>query len=174
MEDDQENFDEPEFISKSQKKREAEAAQSLGERLVTLNESQLKQLDLPETLYDAVKEAQSIHAYGGKKRQLQFIGKLMRDENLDTEGINRLFARIDGAALENKQAFKAIEQWRDKLVEQGDEAVSLLLDKYPQTDAQQIRQLVRNANNKKNEKLAQKSKKALFQTVKQIIENHND
>lgn len=156
--------------SRTQKKHEAEAAQAIGERLVDLTDSQLKQLDLPEQLFDSIKLAQSIDAHGGKKRQLQFIGKLMRDENLNMEAINNLLARLDGDAAQQIKAFKAIEQWRDKLVAEGDAALGTLLETYPDADVQQLRQYIRNANNKKNEKLATKSKKTIFQYIKQLAD----
>ncbi|HFD33035.1 MAG TPA: DUF615 domain-containing protein [Gammaproteobacteria bacterium] len=174
MDNTQPEHDEPEIKSRTQKKREAEALQAIGERLVGLSDKQLKQLNLPETLFDSIKQAQSIHAHGGKKRQLQYIGKLMRDENLDMDSITHLLAQIDTQASAENQAFKAIEQWRDRLVEEGNQAVSLLLEQYPQADVQQIRQLVRNANNKKNEKLAKKSKKAIFQLIKQLMTDNQE
>ncbi|MDA8416102.1 MAG: DUF615 domain-containing protein [Betaproteobacteria bacterium] len=64
--------------SKSQRKRDMTALQNLGESLLGLNRHQLDQLDLPESLYDAIQEAKSITAHGARRRQLQFIGKLMR------------------------------------------------------------------------------------------------
>ena len=171
MEEEHEDFNEPHIKSRTEKKHEAEALQVVGERLVELTNLQLKQLDLPETLYDSIKLAQKIDAHGGKKRQLQFIGKLMRDEFLDIEAINLLFSRIDRAATAETKAFKAIEEWREKLVGGGKDGMSLFLESFPQADIQQLRQLVRNSTNTKNEKLAKKSKKALFQFVKQLIED---
>jgi len=170
--DREEEFDEFQEKSRTQKKHEAEAAQVIGERLVGLMDSKLIQLDLPEILFDAIKKAQTINAHGGKKRQLQFIGKLMRDENLDMNAINNLLVRIDGNAALQTKAFKEIEEWRDKLISGGNDAVNLLLESYPMADAQQIRQLVRNASSKKNEALAKKSKKTIFQVVKELIEEN--
>ena len=176
MEEEHEDFDkdlgdEPELKSRTEKKYEAEALQVVGERLVELRDTHLKQLELPETLYDSIKLAQKIDAHGGKKRQLQFIGKLMRDELLDMDAINLLLSRIDSAASAENKTFKALEQWRDKLVEGGKDEMSLFLESFPQADMQQLRQLIRNSSNKKNEKLAKKSKKTLFQFIKQLSEN---
>lgn len=168
MEEDHEEFDEPHIKSRTEKKHEAEALQVIGERLVGLTDSQLIKLDLPETLFDSIKLAQGIHSHGGKKRQLQYIGKLMRDDLLDMDSINLFLSRMDKVASEETKAFKAIEQWRDKLIDGGNDAVNQFLASFPDADIQQIRQLVRNANNKKNEKLAKKSRKAIFQFVKQL------
>jgi len=174
MEEDQAQFEDSLEKSRTQKKLEAEAAQVIGERLVGLSVAQLNQLDLPETLSDSIKLAQSIQSHGGKKRQLQFIGKLMRDENLDMAAIKLLLSRLDGAASAETKAFKAIEQWREKLIGGGNDVVSLFLESFPQADTQQLRQLIRNANNKKNEKLVTKSKKAIFQYIKQLSQTDQD
>ena len=167
MEEDHDQFDEQLEKSRTQKKHDAESVQAIGERLVGLTDFQLNQLDLPETLYDAIKLAQTINSHGGKKRQLQFIGKLMRDEFLDMDAIHLLLSRIDGVASAETKAFKELEHWRDKLIDGGNAAVSELFESHPDADIQQVRQWVRNANNKKNEKLAKKSNKALFQLIKQ-------
>ncbi len=172
MEENNEEFEEDQLVEKSrtEKKHEAEALQVLGERLIGLTNSQLNQLDLPESLFDAIKLAQTIKSHGGKKRQIQFIGKLMRDELLDVGAMNLLFSRVDGVASAESKAFKAIEQWRDKLVDGGNDSISLFLESFPNADIQQLRQLARNASNKKNEKLAKKSKKVLFQFIKQLTD----
>lgn len=64
--------------SKSQRKRDMTALQNLGESLLGLNRHQLEQLSLPDTLLEAILDAKSITAHGARRRQLQFIGKLMR------------------------------------------------------------------------------------------------
>jgi len=157
------------LISRTQKKIEAEAAQSLGERLLDISDKQLKSLNLEESLFDAVQTAKNIKAYGGRKRQLQYIGKLMR--NVDTSAIVEFFDQLDNNNIQLNAKFRNMENWRDRLVAGGNDAIQAFLDEYPLSDAQQLRQLVRNANNKKNEKLTLKSKRAIFQFVKDVITN---
>jgi len=164
MSDDQ--FDHELEKSRSQQKREAEAVQDLGERLLTLNDKQLKKLQLDENLLEAVLLAKEIKAYGGKKRQLQYIGKLMR--SLDVSTIDQYFEQVDNQHNLQNAKFRALENWRDKLVEQGVSVVSELEQEFPGLDSQKLRQLVRNATNKKNEKLALKSKRAIFQYLKEL------
>ncbi len=159
-----------EVKSRTRKKQEAEAAQAIGERLVTLTQKQLNQLDLPELLTDSIIQAKTIHAHGGKKRQLQFIGKLMRDEKLDMTAINQLLERLDGDTASQTAAFKKIELWRDKLLAGSNDVISEFLHEYQNVDAQLLRQTIRNSNQSKNEKLAKKSKKLIFQFIKQSIE----
>ena len=75
--------------SKSQRKREATALQALGEQLVKLTAAQLNRITLPDDLLAAVRQAQSISQRGGRKRQLQYIGKLMRQlDETDIEAIS--------------------------------------------------------------------------------------
>ena len=169
MSDDTENDD---SISRTQKKHEAEAVQALGERLIELSTKQLKALNLPENLFDAVQSAKTITAHGGRKRQLQYIGKLMR--HIEIDSIVSYFEALDSTHYANNFKFKNMEDWRDRLIEEGNDAVQAFLEKYPATDIQQLRQLVRNATNKKNEKLALKSKRAIFQFIKEIISNDSE
>ena len=166
MSDDLENED---LVSRTQKKHEAEAAQELGERLLEISNKQLKALNLPESLYDAVQEAKNIKAFGGRKRQLQYIGKLMR--NIELGNIIEFFEQLDHKNYAQNTKFKNMEDWRDRLINEGNDAVQVFQAEYPEVDIQQLRQLIRNANNKKNEKLALKSKRAIFQFVKDIITN---
>jgi len=170
MSDDQ--FDQEFEISRTQKKREAEAAQKLGERLILLNEKQLKELNLDESLLDAVHLAREIKAHGGKKRQLQYIGKLMR--HTDIEPIEEYFEQLDSRHNIETAKFKSLENLRDKLVEQGVSMIDEVGKEFPNVDHQKLRQLVRNAANKKNEKLALKSKRAFFQYLKELATSDLD
>ena len=118
--------DEPEYDgpSKSARKRAAHAAQDLGEELIRMRDSDLETLDLPETLVDAIREARRITSRGGGARQRQYIGKLMRD--IDLEPIRAFIAsrsKID--ALETEK-FKRVEAWRERLVSEGARALEEL------------------------------------------------
>ncbi len=91
----------PEGPSKSARKREAEALQTLGERLVGLPEAQLRQVPLPEDLAGAIAECRRISAHGGRYRQMQYIGKLMR--RIDPQPILDVLARFDSTSAESKR-----------------------------------------------------------------------
>lgn len=82
--------------SKSQRKREMHELQALGERLVALPEARLRAMPLPPELLDAVLEARAISARGGRKRQLQYIGRLMRE--VDAEPIRAALAAVPTSA----------------------------------------------------------------------------
>jgi ribosome-associated protein len=119
-------FDGP---SKSVLKREAHRAQALGEQLIALKDADLKALELPEPLYDAIVAARSIGSRGGGARQRQYIGKLMRDIDL-TRVREALGAKVAKAALE-AQRFQRVENWRTRLIEGGPAALTALREAYP-------------------------------------------
>jgi ribosome-associated protein len=134
--------DEP---SRTDLKRESTELQALGENLLTLRPDLLNGLGLSEKLLDAVAEAKRITNFEGKRRQMQFIGKLMRLLDPDTHNAIRaaLVEQHSGSARETLVLHQA-ETWRDKLVAQ-DDAVGEWLQLAPGTDSQQLRALVRQA-----------------------------
>ncbi|GAB2469660.1 ribosome biogenesis factor YjgA [Comamonas humi] len=131
--------------SKTDLKREMDALQDLGKDLLTLRADLFNRLQLPDKLQDALAEAKRITNFEGKRRQMQFIGKLMRKlEDAQVEAIQAaLDEQRDGSAAE-KVLLHMAEQWRDRMIV-GDEAVSLWINEFPQTDIQQLRALVRQA-----------------------------
>lgn len=126
--------------SKSARKRAAQDAQKLGERLVELKDADLLKLDLPERLVDAIRAARSIRSHGALARQRQLIGKLMRD--IDPAPIlDMLGARGRIAALEAER-FKRVEAWRDRLLREGEAALADLEQWRPEADLDAIRRLL--------------------------------
>ena len=85
--------DAPITPSKSQRKRDAQALQALGGQLVALSAAQLARLELPEALHEAVLAAQRMHAHGARTRQMQYIGKLMRQ--LEPSVLSRVRAALE-------------------------------------------------------------------------------
>jgi ribosome-associated protein len=158
--------------SKTQLKAEADEKQALGEALLTLRADLMARLDLPDKLLEAIKEAKKITNFEGRRRQMQFIGKLMRPLDADPirEAINE---QLNGSAQLTLQLHLA-EQWRDKLV-LDDEALSAWLTEYPATDAQQLRAMIRQARkdfkpDKPGEAPRQgKSYREVFQLVKETM-----
>lgn len=134
--------DEP---SKTDLKRESAELQALGEDLLTLRADLMARLDLSDKLLEALDQARRITNFEGKRRQMQFIGKLMRQ--LEPEAIAAVRAALDeqrqGSARDTLALHQA-EQWRDRLIAQ-EEAVSDWIQAFPGTDSQQLRALVRQA-----------------------------
>jgi ribosome-associated protein len=121
---DADEFTDEEPPSKSARKREAHAAQDLGEELVAMRDSDLVALDLPERVMDAIREARRLTSRGGLARQRQYIGKLMR--GLDLEPIRAAMAARDERHAMESQRFKRLEQWRERLIAEGGPALEEL------------------------------------------------
>jgi len=134
--------------SKTDLKRESEALQQLGQELLNLRAGLLNPLELPDRLLEALKEYKRITNFEGGRRQMQYIGKLMRQ--LDEEDVAAIRAALqvqrEGSASEIALLHQA-EHWRDRLLDAGrhDAALSEWLLQYPDTDIQQLRALVRQA-----------------------------
>lgn len=157
--------------SKSQLKREMHALQELGEQLVALPADQFKKIQLADELQEAILDARRIHQHGARKRQLQYIGKLMR--NLDAEPIQQQLATLQGQSHQAAQALHRIERWRDELLQEGDAALAKLLAQYPQADRQYLRQLLRNAKKEYLENKPPKSARSLFRYLRELVNGEN-
>jgi ribosome-associated protein len=131
--------------SRTELKRESTELQKLGEQLITLRKGLFDRLALPEKLVDALAEADRITNFEGKRRQMQYVGKLMR--GLDDEQLAAVRAALEeqraGSASESLSLHEA-ERWRDDLIER-DEAFGEWVIKFPESDAQQLRALIRQA-----------------------------
>ncbi len=160
--------------SKTQLKAEADEKQALGEALLTLRADLMARLDLPEKLLDAIKDCKKITNFEGRRRQMQFIGKLMRP--LDPEPIREAInEQLNGSAQQTLSLHLA-EQWRDRLIAE-DEAMGEWQSQYPDTDSQQLRALIRQARKdavpEKPGEAARhgKSYREIFQLVKEKMTN---
>ena len=128
--------------SKSQRKRDMTALQDLGAELVTLSKERLAKIDMPERLREALLEAQRITRHEAKRRQMQYIGKIMRD--VDAAPLRAAMDEINGMSKAATIRQHQLERLRARLME--DEAVfSEVARDYPGADMQHLRQLRRNA-----------------------------
>jgi ribosome-associated protein len=160
---------EPEKPSKSQRKEEMIALQKIGESLTKLTEEQLSKIDLPDNLLTAIKHSKSLTSHEAKRRQLQYIGKIMRQ--IDPESIKLTLKRMQLVHEKNTALFHQLEKWRPKLLAHGDEALNSFLHDHPEGDRQQLRQLIRKANQDiKNEKNTG-AEKILFKYLRTLLEN---
>ncbi len=156
-------------------KKESDALQKLGEDLLTLRAELLTKLDLPDKLVDGVAEAKRITNFEGKRRQMQFIGKLMR--KLDPAKWDEIRASLEEQHMPSVQETMVLhqaEQWRDRLIA-DDDAVGQWLNLSPDTDSQQLRALVRQARkDAKPEKPGEavrhgRSYREIFQLVREAL-----
>ena len=162
-----EDYDqEDDFVSKSQLKREMEAVQAIGERLITLKPEQLQKLDLPDTLRDAVELAKRITSHGALRRQKQYIGKLMR--NIEIEPIEAKFAEWERGNRAQTAKLHQLERWRERLLA-DDKALGELIEAYPQADVQHLRTLMRNAKKEQAANKPPKSSRELFKVLRDLM-----
>lgn len=152
-------------LSKSQRKRDALALQSLAESLTRLPDSQLEGIPLPEDVREAVLGARSLDR-GAYRRQIRYLGRLLRA--CDATPIKSAVDACVSASHEDKARQKRLERWRERLLEEGDAAVAALLDEYPRADAQQLRQLLRNARKERAEGRAPRSFRELFRLLRAL------
>lgn len=154
-------------ISKTKLKAEADAAQQLGKKLVELPKDKLVKLDLSEKLFEAVLDAKRITANGGLRRQMQYLGRLMRE--VDTTPITEQLDRWEGKNNEENARFHGLERWRERLLTDAD-AVSAFVEAYPSTDVQRMRTLIRNAQKEHLANKPPKSSRELFKMLRDITE----
>ena len=163
-EDTEEELDLP--PSKTKIKKQMHDLQDIGEQLVALNKDQLKEVDIPETLRDAILEAKRITKFGALKRQMQYIGRLMRD--VDAAPIIAKLEVWGGTSRQHIGYLHQMERWRDRLLE-NDAALTELLAAHPEVDAQRLRALIRNAHKEKDLSKPPKSYREIFQVLREML-----
>lgn len=155
-------------VSKTRRKKAVHALQALGEELVALSDEQLARMELPEPLRDAVIEARRITRFEAKRRQLQYIGKLMRRVEAEPirAALDATLARSRGEAAVHRR----IEAWRERLLADAG-AVGELLVEYPGADGRRLRALTRTALRERAEGRPPRAFRALYQALRALIES---
>lgn len=164
---DEKNQDE-ELISKSQRKRDANAAQQLGKDILGLSPDAQNSIELPENLSKALDDARRIKKNSALKRQLQYIGKLMR--HIDLEPIREQYLKLTNHYDKDIKALHHLEKWRDRLLAEGDKALEELINEAPNTDRQHLRQLIRQSAKETKLKKPPKSAREIFKYLKTLFE----
>jgi len=154
-------------VSRTQLKLEAKKLQSLGLKLCDLSIAKLKALDLPPNLFEAILAMQKISSNGAKRRQSQYIGKLMR--NFDATELNAIMTFWDQQELKEKQHFHNAELWRKKLVEEPG-SVDDFLTKFATEEKLILLNTIKEAVEEKNKDKPPKYNRELFKLIKKIIE----
>jgi len=153
-----------EIPSKTRKKQEMHQLQALGAALVALPEVSLASIALPDVLAQAITEARRITSREGKRRQLQYIGRLMRD--LDPEPIRAGLDRIEGRSAAESARHRRLEQLRSRLLE-DDEALTEFARENPAADLQVLRALIRNARREQKEGRPPRAFRELFRVLRE-------
>ena len=153
--------------SKTKLKAEADAQQALGVRLSELTKDKLVKLNLPEAVYTAVIETKKITANGAIRRHRQYLGRLMRE--IDTAPIVEQLSRWDGKHTAENAYFHGLERWRDRLITEPN-ALSEFVAKYPTSEIQLLRTLIRNAQKELAANKPPKSSREIFKLIREITE----
>ncbi|QKI89166.1 ribosome biogenesis factor YjgA [Thiomicrorhabdus xiamenensis] len=162
------DWEQEEFDSRTQIKEAALAVTELGEQLLQMSPATLSKLNLPGDLREALDTMSRITKGNAIKRQKSYIGKLLRqNEPLIVE----IKALLDEEEIKRKQQnahFHKLEQWRDRLVEEGDEALGELMQQYPQVDRQHLRQAIRNAQKEQEQGKPPKAAREIFKYLRSL------
>ena len=139
--------------------------QALGVALAELSESQLREMRLGEDLLEAVLEAKRIRSHEAKRRQMQYIGRLMRE--VDPAPIRSRLAELEGSSAQATARHRRLESWRERLL--GDDAaLTAFAAEHPGTDLQALRTLIRNAKKEQKEGKPPRAYRELFRVLKEI------
>ncbi len=162
-----ENVTDDAATSRTQRKRAALDLQNMGKRLVELGAGDLATVPMPPELQEAIALWQRIHSHEARRRQLQFIGKLMR--RIDLEPIEAALDRIDGSSAQARYAFHQLESWRDRLIEE-DAALTEYLDAHPYADRQALRHQIARVRKAADEEQRRVQARALFRLLRSFEE----
>jgi ribosome-associated protein len=152
-----------EILSKTKRKQEMHALQALGAALVELPETRIASLDIADRLKAAVLEAKRMRSHEARRRQMQYIGKLMRDT--DPEPIRALIDALDGGSARAAALHRRLEAWRERLLA-DDDALTEFAAAHPAADLQALRTLLRNARKEAKEGKPPRAYRDLFRFIK--------
>jgi ribosome-associated protein len=154
-----------EIVSKTKRKREMHELQALGVALVALPQAQLDELSLDANLRQAVLEAKRISAHEGRRRQMQYIGKLMRD--VDPAPIRAKLDQVTGGSAQANARHKRLEALRERLMA-DDGALTAFAADHPSADLQALRALIRNSRREQKEGKPPRAYRELFRLLKSL------
>lgn len=164
--------DEIEYISKSQMKKEVNDITRLGIELTELADSQIKNIEMSDTLFNAIMEYKRISKHSALKRQRLYIGKLIRKE--DWESIQEHLRKLKEPLEQHNARFKAMENWRDRMIAEGDKAVNDFIGEYHEGDRQKLRQMAKNAMKEKDAEKTPAHARKLFKYIREVVDNSED
>jgi len=154
--------------SKSQLKREKQALQDLGKRIAELPKGHYVRIPMSDGMQDAMALYKRLKSNEARRRQLQFIGKHMHNEDLDA--IDAVFVQLENESKVFRQHFQKLEEMRDLLIAQGDSALESVLTEFPHLNRQEIRQLIRQAIKEKQQQKPPAASRKLFNYLKDHTE----
>ncbi len=152
--------------SKSARKREAERLKQVGRALTERSPAALAELGLSEELAEAIAEYRHLPSHGARRRQLQRIGKHLRDLDADAAlALQEAIDTQDGVSAQAVYEHAQLERWRDALIE-SDEALTEYLSTHPDVDRQKLRQLIKRTRSSKTEQQRATAARTLFRFLR--------
>ena len=158
--------------NKTQIKKDMAVLFALGEEISELTEAQIKTLELPENIHKAVVQVSGMPHKGARKRLLKYIAGQFH--KIEVAPIQDKLARMKNKSAHAVREHHIVERWRDRLIAEGNEALTELLDEQPQADRQLLRQLMRNAQKEAEAGRPPKSSRLLYRYLKEIFQFEED
>jgi ribosome-associated protein len=162
-------MEEDDFISKTRRKRQMTELQDVGAALVKLSPEQVRRLDLPEELREAVLECQRFNKHEAIRRQMQYIGKLMR--HVDPAPIVEQLAAIEAPSRQQTALFHVAEQWRDDIL-RDDDAIGRFAAQFPAANTPRLKALAGAAREEKRAGRTPKHFRELFHAINNTVQEH--
>ena len=160
-------MEDDDFISKTRRKRQMHDLQAIGARLVALSAETLAHIDLPDNLREAVQDARRMTKHEARRRQLQYIGRLMRD--IDAAPIAEQLEALAAPTKRQSALFHVAERWREEMI--GDAgAIERFAKEFPVADAGRLHALAAAAIDERRRGQAPKSFRELFHAVNAIVQ----
>ncbi len=156
--------------NKTQIKKDIALLAALGEQIAVLPSAKITSLNLPEKLENAIREIAKMPHKNARKRQLKFIAQQLYKMESDVEPIMEKVAKFTNKSSHAVREHHLVEKWRERLLTQGQEALTELVDEHPHSDRQHLRQLIRNAIKEKETAKPPKSSRLLYRYLKDLFE----
>lgn len=156
--------------SRSEQRRQALDVLALAGRLAELSDAQLAKLPIPEDLIPHIEATRKMTAFVARKRQTAFLAKQMRRE--EDEVLDAIRDQLDASGETSRAetaALHRVERWRERLLEEGNEALTELMSDYPHADGQRLRQLVRNSHEERKRNKPPSAFRELFRELREVL-----
>ena len=162
-------MEDDDFISKTRRKRQMHDLQAVGAALVKLSPEKLGRLDIPQILREAVIDAQKFTKHEAIRRQMQYIGKIMRD--VDAGPIIEQLNALEAPSRKQTAIFHVAEKWRQAILDDPDQ-VAAFVKEYPQADAHKLREIVAAIGEEKRTGKPPRQFRELFHVINGILQSH--
>jgi ribosome-associated protein len=160
------DLDKDSVISKTELKKDSKKIQQFGRKISELTINNIEAFKFPINIYEATIGLKNLKSNSAKKRQVQYLGKLLREIDLTDAFITMKQLKV--SSQKEIQRNHIIENWRDKLLS-NNESITEFVDEYPEIDRQSLRQTISNAQKEKKDNKPPKYTRQLFKLIKDIV-----